>query len=47
MDKNKNKTNKNVSAELQSSYAANTDSELSKTGFKEKELQPSRKNLKR
>jgi hypothetical protein len=47
MAKNQNKTNKNVAAEIQSSYAANMDSELSQTGYKEKELQPARKNLKR
>ncbi|KYH35978.1 hypothetical protein CLTEP_03720 [Clostridium tepidiprofundi DSM 19306] len=47
MDKNRNKTNLKISNEIKSAYDANMDSKSSKTGYKEKELMPARKNLKR
>ncbi|MFD3155435.1 hypothetical protein ACFIJ5_00925 [Haloimpatiens sp. FM7330] len=47
MSKKTNKVNKKVYDNIENAFKAHRDSETSSSGFKERDLEPSRKNLKR
>ncbi|WP_171011358.1 hypothetical protein [Haloimpatiens lingqiaonensis] len=47
MSKGQNKTNKKVAMDIENAFKEHKSSETSVSGFKERDLEPSRKNLKR